>query len=176
MKYAGINLNDTANGEGICVSFWVQGCPHHCEGCHNPETWSFDGGHDLPEDYIEKILDKISKNGIQRNFSVLGGEPLCPENLALVDELVTNVRQTYPKIKIFLWTGYTLEQLKLRCDQTIVHVLEQLDYLIEGPFILEQRDITLKWRGSVNQRILNKNKLNDYLKNYYTKDKGEQRR
>ena len=167
MRYAGINYNDTANGEGFCVSFFTQGCPHHCKGCFNPETWDFDGGKELPKNYLKQILNKLNENGIQRNFSILGGEPLCPENLTLVDELITEVRNTYPSIKIFLWTGYTLNQLKLRCDRRIFHILKQVDYLIEGPFVLAQRDTTLKWRGSTNQRVINKNYLNEYLDNYY---------
>ena len=166
-RYATIMDNDIVDGEDICVSFWVQGCPHRCKGCHNPETWDFNGGKELPTNYKEIILNKINKNGIQRNFSILGGEPLCPENLTLVEELVTEVRNTYPSIKIFLWTGYTLNQLKLRCDRRIFHILKQLDYLIEGPFVLAQRDITLKWRGSTNQRVINKKYLNEYLDNYY---------
>lgn len=153
MKFAAIQENDFINGEGVCVSFWTQGCPHRCPGCHNPETWSFDGGHPLPNDYKGQIIKAISANGITRNFSVLGGEPLCPENIALTYEVVNVVRTAYPNIKIFLWTGYYLKDL----DNPILNdLLTKVDKIIEGPFILEERDTTLKLRGSRNQNILEK--------------------
>lgn len=152
MRYAAIENNDYINGEGMCVSFWVQGCPHKCEGCHNPEAWSFEGGQELPNDYKGNIIKAISVNGITRNFSVLGGEPLCPENLDLTLSTISAVRAAYPNIKIFLWTGYCLEDIKE--NSVVKEILEQINVLIDGPFIQEQRDITLKLRGSKNQRIL----------------------
>lgn len=152
MRYAAIENNDYINGEGMCVSFWVQGCPHKCEGCHNPEAWSFEGGQELPNDYKGNIIKAISANGVTRNFSVLGGEPLCPENLDLTLSTISAVRAAYPNIKIFLWTGYCLEDIKE--NPVIKEILEQINVLIDGPFIQEQRDITLKLRGSKNQRIL----------------------
>ena len=152
MRYAAIENNDYINGEGMCVSFWVQGCPHKCEGCHNPEAWSFEGGQELPNDYKGNIIKAISANGITRNFSVLGGEPLCPENLDLTLSTISAVRAAYPNIKIFLWTGYRLEDIKE--NPVVKEILEQINVLIDGPFIQEQRDITLKLRGSKNQRIL----------------------
>ena len=152
MRYAAIENNDYINGEGMCVSFWVQGCPHKCEGCHNPEAWSFEGGQELPNDYKGNIIKAISANGITRNFSVLGGEPLCPENLDLTLSTISAVRAAYPNIKIFLWTGYRLEDIKE--NPVVKEILEQINVLIDGPFLQEQRDITLKLRGSKNQRIL----------------------
>ena len=77
VKYANLIKNDVVNGEGICVSLWTQGCPFRCPGCHNPETWSFEDGIDVPNDLKGQIVKAISDNGITRNFSVLGGEPLC---------------------------------------------------------------------------------------------------
>jgi anaerobic ribonucleoside-triphosphate reductase activating protein len=153
-KYAGLITNDFANGEGVCVSFWVQGCPHKCPGCQNPETWDFNGGNDLPTDIRSQIVKAICANGITRNFSVLGGEPLCEENLEKVDQIITSVRTAYPHIKIFVWTGYTLEELQKEKNLHIINILSQIDFLIDGPFIKTERDITLKLRGSKNQRIL----------------------
>lgn len=153
-KYAGLITNDFANGIGTCVSFWAQGCPHHCSGCQNPETWDFNGGHDLPTDIRSQIVKAICANGITRNFSVLGGEPLCDENLDEVDKIITGVRTAYPQIKIFVWTGYILEELKEKKNDKINHILSQIDVLIDGPFIQAERDITLELRGSRNQRIL----------------------
>ena len=155
-KYAGLVTNDFANGTGVCVSFWAQGCPHHCQGCQNPETWDFDGGQPLPIDIKGQIIKAISANGITRNFSVLGGEPLCEQNLDIVDQIITAVRAAYPHIKIFVWTGYTIQELKEQKNTTIEHILSQIDTLIDGRYIESKRDITLKFRGSKNQNILNK--------------------
>ena len=110
-RYAGLITNDFANGIGTCVSFWAQGCPHHCPGCQNPETWDFNGGKELPTDIRGQIIKAVCANGITRNFSVLGGEPLCEENLDEVDKIITSVRTAFPHIKIFIWTGYFLEEL-----------------------------------------------------------------
>lgn len=155
-KYAGLIANDFANGVGTCVSFWTQGCPHHCYNCQNPETWDFEGGKDLPSDIRGQITKAISANGIVRNFSVLGGEPLCEENIQEVNNIITSIRIAYPHIKIFVWTGYTLEQLKQKDNVYINKILQQIDVLIDGKYIDEKRDITLPLRGSSNQRILYK--------------------
>lgn len=154
MRIAGLTKNDTTNGEGICVSLWVQGCPHHCKGCHNPESWDFNGSEYKNNDILlEEIYDAISANGIQRNFSILGGEPLAPQNINDTYYILWEVKQRYPSIKTFVWTGYTLEQLKEMYKDTL---LENVDVLIDGPFIKAERDVTLKFRGSKNQRILYK--------------------
>lgn len=153
-RYAGLITNDFANGTGTCVSFWTQGCPHHCPSCQNPETWDFQGGKEVPTDIRGQIIKAICANGITRNFSVLGGEPLCDENLDEVDKIITGVRAAYPQIKIFVWTGYILEELKEKKNDKINHILSQIDVLIDGPFIQAERDITLELRGSRNQRIL----------------------
>lgn len=153
-RYAGLITNDFANGEGVCVSFWVQGCPHKCHGCQNPETWDFSGGKELPMDIRGQIVKAICANGITRNFSVLGGEPLCEENLEEVDQIITTVRTAFPHIKIFVWTGYTLEELQKNTNPHIISILSQIDTLIDGPYIEEEKDITLDLRGSKNQRVL----------------------
>ena len=99
-RIADIKYNDVVDCEkGFCVSFWVQGCPWHCKGCYNPQTWDFNGGKELPPDFLKIIDDAITANGIQRNFSVLGGEPLCLENKSLVNEVIAHVRNTFPNIK-----------------------------------------------------------------------------
>lgn len=148
IRIADINKNDVINGQGICVSVWTQGCPHHCKGCHNPESWSFSGGYEIDEnEIIEKILQYLVENGVQRNLSILGGEPLCIENIDFTITLLAKVKEKYPNIKTFVWTGYYMEDFSKE-------TLENIDVLIDGPFILEERDITLKLRGSKNQRIL----------------------
>lgn len=160
LRYAGLIKNDIADGPGVCVSFWTQGCPHKCPGCHNPETWDFEGGKELPNDILDQIDEAIAANGIERNFSILGGEPLCAENISLIFILVDHVRKKFPNIKISIWTGYTLEELKqLDYYKSFIQpILALIDVLVDGPYIAEQRDITLPLRGSRNQRILYKDK------------------
>ena len=159
MRYAGIIKNDIAAGEGVNVSFFVQGCPIHCPGCHNPQTWDFKGGKEFTMDTLNEILQSIGENEIQRNFSVMGGEPLCKENLFLVNLVISNVLEKYPDIKIYVWTGYTYEELLSRNDEVLNKLLDKIDYLIDGPFVETERDITLAMRGSRNQRILNMKEL-----------------
>lgn len=156
MKYAKIMKNDIANGEGICVSFWAQGCPHRCKGCHNPETWNENGGKEGElSDVIGEILESISARGIKRGFSVLGGEPLAPYNVSDVETIISEVRFAYPDIKIHLWTGYTLENLT---DEQL-HAIRNVDVLVDGRFEEGLKDLTLKLRGSSNQRILYKENI-----------------
>lgn len=158
MRYAGIKENDIINGEGVCVSFFVQGCPHRCKGCFNPETWDFNGGKQksLPE-LINEIIELIEKNNVQRNFSILGGEPLCPENIKDVSTIISAIKVFCPQSKIFLWTGYKIEDINNSIYWRIIK--SAVDYIIDGPFIEKEKDLTLKWRGSRNQRILTKEKI-----------------
>lgn len=155
-RYIKIMKNDIVDGEGICVSLWLQGCPFRCFNCHNSDSWDFEGGLEIPPDIRGQLIKDITENGVMRNFSVLGGEPLCPQNVSVVEDIVLGIRTAYPSIKIFIWTGYTLEQLKNRNDKYINNILSNIDILIDGPYIDEQRDLTLKLRGSKNQRILYK--------------------
>ena len=106
-RYNAIIPNDVVNGRGVCVSFFVQGCPHCCPGCFNEETWDFHGGQPYTPEVKWNIIKAISANDITRNFSVLGGEPLAPQNIDMVWEVIDAVRHAYPHIEITLWTGYT---------------------------------------------------------------------
>lgn len=151
VKLSTINKNDFINGEGVSVSLWMQGCPHRCPGCHNPELWNYNGGVEKTiDEVLKEIYAAISANNIQRNFSVLGGEPLCPENIEDVIQIIKNVKASFPNIKVFIWTGYNLDELKNK------EIFEYTDVLITGRYIQALRDITLKWRGSSNQKILYK--------------------
>lgn len=154
MRYAGLIENDIVDSDdGICVSLWMQGCPHHCKGCHNPETWDFNGGIEIDrEKLLENVISSLTQNGIKRNFSVLGGEPLAPENLGDAAYIINKIRESFPDIKIYLWTGYVIEELNKK-NIFIKQILKNIDVLIDGPFILEKKDLTLKLRGSANQRI-----------------------
>lgn len=167
MKYAGINKNDFVNGKGVCVSVWTQGCPFHCEGCHNSETWDFEGGIEKDkEELILETIEAIAANGIQRNLSILGGEPLCPENVDFVNELINRVRFEYPNITILLWTGYdfaTLSKNHLRIGKLY---LQNIDILITGLYDCTQRDVTLPLRGSHNQEIWIWNPASDAFENH----------
>ena len=155
-KYNTIISNDISNGEGICVSFFVQGCPHHCPGCFNEETWDFNYGHEYTEDVKWKIIKLISANGIQRNFSVLGGEPLALQNIDMTYDIVKAVRHAYPDIIITLWTGYIFDELIKQSNEKILDILDMIDVLIDGPFIEKEKDLSLKLRGSRNQHIRKK--------------------
>ena len=154
MRYAGIIKNDVAAGEGVCVTFFTQGCSRHCPGCHNPETWDFNGGYEFTQETLNNIIKALKANGVQRNFCVMGGEPLNPENLFLTDLIITEVKKHYPDIKIYVWTGYTYEELLDRNEKLLQNILRNINVLVDGPFIQEKRDITLAMRGSSNQRII----------------------
>lgn len=119
MKYAGLIKNDVAAAPGICVTFYTQGCPHHCPGCHNPETWSFDGGKEFTPQTLQEIKDALVANGIHRDFCIMGGEPLCKENLFLTWDLISEVRSFDPTIHIAIWTGYTYEELLDRNEKIL---------------------------------------------------------
>lgn len=153
-RFADIKPNDIVDGEGVCVSFWTQGCPFRCKGCHNPDTWDFNGGESLPANIVDILAQYITANNVTRNFSVLGGEPLCIENLDLTSYIVEQIRTRFPEIKIYLWSGYTYENLNTSENASIQTILNCIDVLIDGPYIEAHRDITLKLRGSTNQRVI----------------------
>ena len=160
MRYSGLILNDITAAPGLSVSFFTQGCPHHCVGCHNPETWSFEGGQEFTYDVLEQIISGLTAQGIQRNFCVMGGEPLCDSNLFLTYLVIKEVRDRLPDTKIYLWSGYTYEQLKDNRHMRVQQILELADVLIDGPYDASQRDLTLDMRGSRNQRIIDLHKKN----------------
>lgn len=145
-----------ANGEGTCVSLFVQGCPHRCKGCHNPESWEYNGGKEFTREQYLEIFQAITANGILRNFSLLGGEPLCPDNFEECAKLIHIIRINFPSIKIFVWTGYLFETLASMYGNKWKEFLTDIDVLIDGQYDESKRDITLPLRGSSNQRILKK--------------------
>ena len=155
MRYAGIIKNDFSAAPGTSVTFFTQGCPHRCEGCHNPETWDFEGGEEVTHDTILEVIEAITANGLHRNLCIMGGEPLCPENQFLTNLIINSVKEKLPDTKIYLWTGYCLEDLDMN-NNRVKSILEQVDCLIDGPYDKTKRDISLFMRGSSNQRILYK--------------------
>lgn len=154
MKYAGIIYNDTSAAPGICLSFFTQGCPHHCPGCHNPETWDFDGGIEFTNDTFKRVISGLTANGVHRDLCVMGGEPLCEDNLFLTYLLISTVKKALPDTKIYIWTGYLYEQLKTSQNPRMAQILDLTDVIIDGPYLQSERDITLPMRGSRNQRII----------------------
>lgn len=154
MKYSGLIMNDIAAAPGLCVSFYVQGCPHRCKGCHNPSTWGFEGGEEFTLDTLNQIVEGLTANGIQRSLCILGGEPLCEENEFLTHLVIKTAKDKVPNLKVYIWTGYLYEQLKKSNSNHIKNILSMVDCIIDGPYVEEERDITLPMRGSRNQRII----------------------
>ena len=154
MRYAGLVLNDITAAPGLSVTFYTQGCPHRCSRCHNPHTWDFNGGKEYTDDILDTILKNLNDRNIKRNFCLMGGEPLCPDNSFLSYMLIKTIKDKSPDTKIYVWTGYTYDQLINMNNTRINNILELVDVLIDGPYIDELRDVTLHMRGSSNQNIL----------------------
>lgn len=154
MHYADIKKVDVANGPGVRVSLFVSGCTHHCEECFNPETWDFSYGNPFGEAEIEKILTLLAPDHI-RGLSLLGGEPFEPANQEAVLELVQRVRKELPQKTIWCYSGYLYEELAAgKVGDHSRALLEGLDVLVDGPFVLAKKDLGLRFRGSSNQRII----------------------
>lgn len=157
MRYAKLMPNDTVDTDsGICVSIWLQGCPFHCQGCHNQDTWDFNGGIEIDEDVlIEDIVSALKAYNIKRDLSILGGEPLCDENINFTFLLVAYIKNMMPDVKIYLWTGF--EYSNLLNDSKYEYILKHVDVIVTGPYIQSKRNITLPLRGSSNQQIWRRN-------------------
>lgn len=158
MRCSAIKKTDVANGEGVRVSLFVSGCRRHCKGCFNPETWSFTAGTPF-SDETEAALIEALRPGYINGLTLLGGEPFEPENQPPLLRLAERVRAELPDKTIWAFTGCTLETELLRhgspyrTDVTD-RLLSQIDVLVDGPFIEEQRNLSLRFRGSENQRLL----------------------
>lgn len=147
MNYAKINPCDIANGVGVRVSLWVSGCRNHCKGCFNPETWDFNYGKEFDTDAFEMVSGALDSHWIS-GLSILGGEPLELENVSAVTTTCYLTRCRHPKKTIWLYTGFQYEDVK------DLEVMRYIDVLVDGRFVEELKDITLKFRGSSNQRII----------------------
>ena len=160
MHYGTIKPYDIANGTGVRVSLFVSGCRHHCKGCFNSETWNFDYGQPFTEATHRSIIEFMKPSYIE-GFSLLGGEPFEPENQQVLAGLLKDIRKTYPDKTIWCYTGnvYETELLQpshARCEVTD-EMLSLIDVLVDGEFIPAQHDISLRFRGSGNQRIIDLN-------------------
>ena len=147
MNYAEIKKVDIANGPGVRVSLFVSGCRNHCKGCFNPETWDFDYGRPFTRATEDEIIKALRPSWIQ-GLSILGGEPTEEENAAVLILFLKRVRAVLPNKDIWLYSGYTYEVLRDK------EILTLADVLVDGPFLLEQKDAGLAFRGSRNQRII----------------------
>ncbi len=169
MRYAQIRSLDISNGEGVGVSLFVQGCPFHCFNCFNSETWDFNGGKEWTEETKNKFLKLIDRPYINR-ISFLGGECLAEQNLDDVLSLIKEIRISYPEKTIWLYTGFEWNSLMSKiCQPTFpdkdferiieIHkkrkeIISNVDVLVDGEYIDEQKDLTLKWCGSRNQHVI----------------------
>lgn len=149
MNYMQIDKTSISNGLGVRVVLWCTGCCLHCDGCHNPSTWGFDGGQQFTTETKLKLFEMLNKPYI-KGITFSGGNPLdsFPEVFLLCKE----IKEKFPTKDIWLYSGYTFEEI----NQTNMKIiLEYVDVLVDGPYIKEQRDITLPFRGSTNQRLIN---------------------
>ena len=157
MNYCGIKKCDIANGQGVRVTLFVSGCTHHCKGCFQPETWDFEYGDAFTEDVEKEIMEYLAPDYI-KGLTLLGGEPFEPENQRVLVKFIKKVREAYPQKNIWCYTGYLLDEELLkpsraRCEVTD-EMLSYIDVLVDGEFVLEKKNISLKFCGSENQRLI----------------------
>ena len=164
MRYASMRSMDISNGEGVGVSLFVQGCRFHCFNCFNSEAWDFNGGKEWTESIRNDFLKLIGRPYISR-ISFLGGEPLANENIECVNNIIQEIKRQFPNKTIWLYTGYIWEELSPNTlirgidEESTIHnvranIIKSCDVVVDGPYIDDLRDITLKWRGSSNQRVI----------------------
>lgn len=164
MRYASIRNLDISNGEGVGVSLFVQGCDRHCFNCFNSETWNFNGGKEWTEEVKNKFMELIDRPYIRR-ISILGGEPLAEQNLDDVLSLVQQIRISFPEKTIWLYTGYELSEIIKQEQYEKVsgipdvwskrwEIIKLCNIVVDEEYIDEQKDLTLKWRGSKNQHVI----------------------
>ncbi len=156
MHYSKINKNDIANGIGIRVTLFVSGCTHRCKGCFNPETWDFSFGDTFSKETENELLKALEPSYID-GLTLLGGEPMEPQNQQVLVQFLEKMKQMYPTKTVWCFTGYTFEELvgesRARCEVT-EKILSLIDVLVDGEFKEELKDISLRFKGSSNQRII----------------------
>lgn len=173
MRYAQIRKLDIANGEGVRVSLYVQGCHRHCLNCFNPETWDFSGGKDFDIETENTLINLVNQPHII-GITILGGEPLESENREDIEKLLKRLRRDCPNKTIWLYSSFLYEEIKEFKED----ILSNLDILVDGPFIEELKDRKLRFRGSSNQRVIDvqttlvSNKITLYQNSRYYQDNG----
>ena len=162
MNYANMKEYDIADGPGVRVSLFVSGCRHHCKGCFNEETWDFQFGNPYTKEVEDKIIELLGSSCIQ-GFTLLGGEPFEPENQVELVKLLKRIRETYPQKDIWCYTGFLWDVDLVEGGRAHTEVTDEMlsyiDVLVDGPFVEALKDITLVFRGSSNQRVLELNKM-----------------
>ncbi len=157
MNYAAIKPFDVANGPGVRVSLFVSGCTHHCKNCFNEEAWDFNYGQPFTEETMATIIKALEADYIE-GFSLLGGEPFEPVNQKVLCEVLEEVKRNYPNKTVWCYSGYTFDKDLLSgrlCDFSITkRMLDCIDFLVDGKFVEEKKDLTLRFKGSSNQRII----------------------
>ena len=157
MNYATIKTRDIANGPGVRVCLFVSGCTHHCKGCFNQEAWDFDYGQPFTQETIDYILEQLSPDFV-KGLTLLGGEPFEPQNQPAIVELLRQIKAKYPKKSIWAFSGYLFDRDILAGrlgDPSITReYLSYLDVLVDGPFVESKKNLTLRFRGSENQRLI----------------------
>ena len=157
MNYATIKPRDIANGPGVRVSLFVSGCTHRCPGCFNEEAWDFDYGQPFDQSTIDEILELLQPDYVQ-GLTLLGGEPFDPRNQPAIVELLRQIKAKYPNKSIWAFTGYLFDRdiLPGRLGESAItrEYLSHLDVLVDGPFIQARKNLTLRFRGSDNQRLI----------------------
>jgi anaerobic ribonucleoside-triphosphate reductase activating protein len=150
MNYISVTYPDVNNGEGCRVTLWVAGCTHHCKGCHNPQSWNFKSGKLFTDNIKEELFNVLNKSYV-KGLTLSGGDPL--DSFDDVFKLVKEVKEVFKDKDIWLFSGYTLEEIK---EKGFGDILNYIDVLVDGEFKEELKDLTLAFRGSSNQRILKK--------------------
>ena len=149
MRYNLIRKMDISNGPGVRVSIFMQGCAFHCKNCFNPETWDFNGGkEEFTDDTIKEVLDLCEPEHI-KGLSILGGEPMHPNNIEGTTKLAKAFKERYPNKTLWIWSGFLFDK-----DLKDKEVLKYVDTLVDGQYVDELHDFKLKWRGSSNQRVI----------------------
>lgn len=170
MNYGEIKNCDIANGPGVRISLFVSGCRHHCEGCFNPQTWNFSYGNDFTDEAKEHIMNLLKPEFIQ-GFSLLGGEPFEPENQIVLAPFLKQLKQTYPNKDIWCYSGYLFDKDMVPGGRIYTEytsqMLDSIDVLVDGEFVLAQKNMNLKFRGSSNQRIIDVKKSRNGELHYY---------
>lgn len=154
MNYLHIDKCSISNGQGIRVVLWTAGCTMNCKGCHNPQAQDFNAGVPLTEETVQYLFSLLDED-YTWGLTLSGGHPLDPLNVPDVYDLVKRIKEKFPNKTIWIYTGYTWEELLEPDKQQAFEIVKMCDVLVDGRFILDQRDITLAFRGSFNQRIIN---------------------
>lgn len=179
-RYAGVAFDDVVNGEGLGAVFFAQYCPHHCEQCHNPETWSKSGGKEFTQDVVDNLMNYYNTVPFANRLTFSGGEPLSEFSSGIVLEILRKFKDKYPHKKVWLYTGCTFDNLlrlivgnvKIEDKElnNAIEIAKLCDIIVDGKYKYELRDVSLPWQGSSNQRVIDvQESINNKEVTLYTK-------